>query len=153
MASRKKITATNRKMFREYEILEEYEAGIVITGGEVKSLRESGVSLQDSFCRIDEGEAYVFNMHIAPYEKSTSWGKFEPKRKRKLLFHKSEIMRIFGRMTQKGFALVPSEIYFNKRGVAKIKVCLAKKRKGPDKRDIIKKKEVEREIRAYKKSR
>ena len=150
MALNKKIVVTNRKMFHEYDIFEKYEAGIVITGSEVKSLRESKASLQDSFCKIDNSEAFIYNFHITPYEKSTTWTSYNPKRKRKLLLHKREIYRLFGRMTQRGLTLVPSEMYFNKSGIVKLTICLAKKRKGPDKRELIKRKDLERELRSYK---
>jgi SsrA-binding protein len=150
MALNKKIIVTNRKMLHEYNILEKYEAGIVINGSEVKSLRESKASLQDSFCKIDDNEAFIYNLHIAPYEKSTTWASYEPKRKRKLLLHKREIYRLFGKMTQRGLALVPSEMYFNKPGIVKMTICLAKKRSGPDKRELIKKKDLDRELRSYK---
>jgi SsrA-binding protein len=144
----KKVVVTNRKVFHDYDILEKYEAGIALAGHEVKSLRESQGSIQDSYCKIDNGEISIYNFHISPYDKAGSWSSGNPKRIRKLLLHKREIYRIFGRMTQRNLALVPSEVYFNRAGLVKVTLCLVKKRTGPDKREAIRQKDLEREMRS-----
>jgi len=141
-----KIVVNNRKAYHDYEILEEYEAGIVLKGAEVKSLRESKASIQDSFCKIQNGEIFIYNMHIAPYEHAGSF-KYPSKRPRKLLLHKKEINRLLGRTTQKGLTIVPLKVYFNKNGLAKISIGLAKKRKTQDKKEYLKRKDLDRQLR------
>ncbi len=141
-----KIVVNNRKAYHNYEILEEYEAGLVLKGGEVKSLRASKASLQDSFCKIQNGEIFIYNMHIAPYEYTGSF-KYYPKRPRKLLLHKNEINRLLGKTTQKGLTILPIKVYFNKRGLAKVSIALAKRRKTHDKKEYLKKKDLERQLR------
>jgi len=140
-----KIISTNRKIFRDYQILETYEAGIVLKGSEVKSLRNSNTSLQDSYCKIENNELLLYNMYIAPYKQS---GVFSPapRRIRKLLLHRNEINRLYGKLTQGNLVLIPVELYFNNKGIAKLKLGLAKRLKGPDKRDQIKKRELDREL-------
>ncbi len=137
--------ATNREARHNYHILESFEAGIVLQGSEVKSLRDKKANLKDSFARIDEEEIFIYNMHITPYPQA---GRFapEPKRKRKLLIHKSEIKKILGRLTQKGLTLVPLKIYF-KKGMAKVEVALAQGKKLYDKREDIKRRDSDRELR------
>lgn len=142
----KKVVVTNRKAYRDYEFIENYEAGIVLSGSEVKSLRTSKSSLQNSFCKIEHGEIFIYNLYINP-DSSTGYGKFNPTRKRKLLLHKAEINRLFGKTTQHGLTIIPTEIYFNKSGLAKVNIALSKKRKGPDKREILRKRDLEREMR------
>jgi len=146
--SKKHIISTNRKIYHNFEVIETFEAGIVLTGSEVKSVRNFKVSLQDSYCQIEKGEIYICNLHIAPYEFSTTT-KFNPKRKRKLLLHKHQINKLIGKLTQKGLTLVPSEVYFNERGFCKITICLVKSIKKYDKREKIKKREIEKEMRSY----
>ncbi|MDI6640821.1 MAG: SsrA-binding protein SmpB [Elusimicrobiota bacterium] len=141
-----KTVVTNRKAYRDYEFLEKYEAGIALKGSEVKSLRGSKASLQDSYCKIDNGEIYIYNLYISS-NSSSGYGRFEPTRKRKLLLHKAEINRLFGKTTGRGLTIIPTEIYFNNRGFAKVNIALAKKRKGPDKREILKRRDLERELR------
>ncbi|MEW6040524.1 MAG: SsrA-binding protein SmpB [Elusimicrobiota bacterium] len=141
----KKVVATNRGLTRQYELIEDYEAGMVLLGSEVKSLRAGTVNIRDSYCTVERGEIFIHNMYISPYKQSGFFSP-QPKRKRKLLLHKKQINRIFGRMTQKGFAAVPGELYFNPEGIAKLKIYLVKKKQGPDKREKIIKRETEREL-------
>ena len=144
MASRKVITV-NRQARYEYYILETFETGISLTGSEVKSLREGRANLKDGFARINKGEIFLFNAHISPYsydrEKS-----YEPTRNRKLLMHREEIKRLTGRVSEKGLTLIPLRMYF-KRGKAKVEIALAKGKKFYDKRETLKRREAEREIR------
>jgi len=140
-----KVIAENRKAFFNYFILEKYEAGIVLVGTEVKSIREHKVSLKDSFARVDNGELFLYNMHISPYSYGNIYN-VSPVRKRKLLLHKAEINRLLGKLTQKNLTLVPLKIYL-KNNKVKIELGLAKGKKYFDKRESIKKREVEKEIR------
>jgi len=137
--------ATNREARHNYHILESFEAGIALQGAEVKSLRDKKANLNDSFARIDEGELFIFNMHISPYPQA---GRFapEPKRKRKLLIHKAETRKIEGRLTQKGLTLIPLKVYFT-RGRAKVEVAVAQDKKLYDKREDIKRRDSDRELR------
>ena len=139
-----KIVAKNSEAFRDYEILEAIEAGIRLTGTEVKSLRDGRSHLKDSHCRFEKGEVWLYNMHIAHYVQGNI-NNHETMRPRKLLLHKNQIQRFFGRMTQKGLTMVPLKVYF-KHGLAKCEVALVKSKKVHDRRDDIKKKEVQREI-------
>jgi len=147
----KKIISTNKKALHEYEILETYESGIVLVGSEVKSLREGKAALKDGFGRIEGEEAFLYNVHISPYEKSSTKD-YDPKRKRKLLLHKHEIKRLMGRVQQRGLTLVPLEMYF-KDGNAKVSLGLARGKKTYDKREALKRREAEREIRRSMKDR
>ena len=106
-----KTIATNKKAFHEYFVLESFEAGISLSGTEVKSIRAGGVNLKDSWCSIDNGELIIKQMHISPYDHGNIFNK-EPKRDRKLLMHKREIMRLFGTVKQQGLTLIPLSIYF-----------------------------------------
>jgi SsrA-binding protein len=141
-----KVVAANRGAKHQYEIIEEYEAGLSLAGSEVKSLRAGKVNVKNSYCKVDKGEMFVYNMHVSPYE---SAGHFSPnpKRKRKLLLHKNQIQRIFGKMTQKGLTVVPLDVHFNPGGKAKINIALVKKKQGPDKREKIRRHDLERELR------
>jgi len=143
----KKIIATNRKARFNYELLETYEAGIVLDGGEVKSARSGGINLKDGYVGIEKGEVFLYNINISPY-KFTSGGlelKYNPQRVRKLLLHKKEIIKLQNKVSEKGFAVVPTEIYF-KNGLVKVEIAVAKGKKLWDKREAIKKREIEREI-------
>lgn len=142
----KKTAVTNRKFFHDYNCADKYEAGLVLTGAEVKSLRDGKASLQDSFARVESGELFVYNIHINPYSFS-GHNSLLPKRKRKLLMHKKEIEKLFGKTTQKGQLLIPVEIYFNENGLAKLTLALATRKKGPDKREMLKERDLERELR------
>ncbi len=140
-----KNIATNKKAYRDYFFQEKWECGIVLNGGEVKSLRDGSVSFTDSFARIDDDEIWLYSLHIAPYAQA-SYLNEDPDRKRKLLLHKKEIAKIFGLVCQKSLTLIPTRIYFNKRGIAKVELALAKGKKLYDKRDDMKKQEQQREV-------
>lgn len=139
------LVATNREARHNYHILESVEAGIELKGAEVKSLREHRANLKDSFARVEDGEVYLYNMHISPYPQA---GKFnpDPKRRRKLLLHNTEIKRLLGQLTQKGLTLIPLRLYF-KRGLVKVELALAKGKKLYDKREAIRRREADRELR------
>ena len=139
-----KPIAKNRKAYHNYHILEEFEAGIVLTGTEVKAIRESRVNLRDSFARVRAGEVWLENCHIGPYTHG-NLENHEPRRSRKLLLHKREIKKLLGKSTRQGLTLIPLSIYFA-RGKAKLKIAIAKGKKLYDKRDAKKRKVVEREI-------
>jgi SsrA-binding protein len=137
---------SNRKARHAYEIFETFEAGIVLQGPEVKSLRSGKASLQDSFARIENDEVFLYHMHITPYS-YTHHLELNPDRTRKLLLHRTEINKLTGRVQEKGYTLVPLEVFFNKKGLAKVSLALARGKKGPNKRDDIKKRDLEREAR------
>ncbi len=139
-----KTVVVNRKARHEYHILETYEAGIALTGTEVKSLRAGKSSLQDSFARVENAELMLYNMHISPYEKGNRFN-HEPKRVRKLLMHKQEIMRLLGKTRERGLALVPLKVYF-KNGLAKIELALVKGKKLYDRREDIAARDARREM-------
>jgi SsrA-binding protein len=139
----KKIIATNKKAFHDYHILEKYEAGVSLTGAEVKSIRQGQVSLRESFARISDGEAYLYSMHIAPYEKTAD--RTDTKRTRKLLLHKKEINKIAGKMSEKGYTLISTQLYF-RNGKVKLELGLAKGKTLYDKRRTIAEKTANREI-------
>jgi SsrA-binding protein len=138
-----RVVARNRKARHEYEILEEYEAGLVLRGAEVKSLRDGRASFMDSFARLEQGEVWLHNLHISPYEKA-SIDAPDPTRARKLLLHRREIDRIGPRTTEGGLTLIPLDIHF-RRGVAKVTLGLARGKKQHDKRDDLKKRVMKRE--------
>jgi len=137
--------ATNRKAYQNYTILEKWECGIVLKGAEVKSLRAGEVDFKDSFARLEDGEIYLYNFYIAPYLQANVLEE-ETDRPRKLLLHKREIKKLIGKVVQKGLALVPTKMYFNKRGIAKVELALAKGRKHYDKRESIQKREMDRRL-------
>jgi SsrA-binding protein len=140
----KKIVARNRKALHEYEILDTWEAGIVLTGPEVKSVRAGNVSLGEAFARVDDGEVWIYGMHISPYDPASRWN-VDPVRPRKLLLHGREIRRLIGATREKGLTLVPLELYF-RRGYAKVALALARGKKVHDKRETIKRRAAEREM-------
>src|SRR4051812_39144318 len=135
---------SNRKARHAYEILDTFEAGIVLLGPEVKSLRDGKASLQDSFARVENGEIFLYHMHITPYSYAHHID-LNPDRTRKLLLHRQQINKLSGRVHEKGYTLVPLDVFFNKKGVAKVNLALAKGKRGPDKRDDIKKRDLKRE--------
>ncbi len=139
-------TIQNRKARFEYEILDTWEAGIELKGTEVKSIRQGKASLDESFAVIHRGEVRLENMQITPYELGTVEN-HEPKRTRKLLLHRAEIEKIRLQISDKGLTLIPLKLYFNAKGKAKIELALAKGKKLYDKRESIKKRDVERELR------
>ena len=144
--------AVNRKAFRDYEILERLEAGIVLTGGEVKSLRAAKTDLSDSFARIEENEISLYNMNIAN-DAQASYMNLEPKRTRRLLLHRPQIQRLKDKISQRGLTLIPLKAYFNERGTAKLELALAKGKKFYDHREDIKRRESDRYLRRALKSR
>lgn len=147
-----KVIATNRKAHRDYDVSESLECGIELKGSEVKSLRDGRINLNDSFARIEEGNVMLYNTHISPYEQA-SYMNVEAVRPRRLLLHKGQIKKLFGKLTQRGCTLVPLRVYFNDRGFAKIELALCKGKKLYDKRQDIKRRETELEIRRIMKSR
>jgi len=145
-----KIIDKNKKVYFEYELDEKIEAGIVLVGSEVKSIRMGNVRLADSFCFVQNGEIFLKNCHITPYEKGSFYNE-DAKRDRKLLLNKKEISKLIGKIKSKGYTLVPTMIYFNKKGVVKIEVALGQGKKLHDKRASIKEKDVKRDtLRAIK---
>lgn len=150
MAKDKKIIAVNRKAKHDYFILETFEAGIALTGTEVKSLRNGKVSLQDSYADVKNGEVWIYSLHISPYEHGNIYN-HDPKRPRKLLLNKDEIAYLIGKVKEKGLTLIPLSIYFNERGWAKVELGLAKGKKLYDKRRDLAEKAERRELeRLYK---
>ncbi len=139
-----KLIANNRRARFDYEIRETFEAGLILLGSEVKSLRNNGASIGESFAQVKRGEAWVMGMHIAPYSFARDGG-HDPLRPRKLLLHRREIERISSRVAERGLTLVPLRLYF-KRGKAKMEVALAKGRSKVDKRQVIREREQRREI-------
>ena len=139
-----KIIAVNRKARHDFFIEDEYEAGMVLSGTEVKSLRLGKVNLKDSYARVKDGEVYVYQLHIGPYP-FAFYGNHEPLRTRKLLLHKQEIKRINAKVNEKGHTLVPLKIYF-KAGKVKISIALAKGKRQYDKRESIKRRDEQREL-------
>ncbi|MFQ5717555.1 MAG: SsrA-binding protein SmpB [Nitrospinales bacterium] len=139
-----KIICQNKKARHDYFIEESFEAGLVLRGTEVKSLREGKASLVDSYADIERGEAYLMNCHISPYTEASQFN-HHPTRRRKLLLHKKEISRLIGKVREKGFNLIPLKMYF-KGGRAKLELSLAQGKKLYDKRAAIKKRQAQREI-------
>ena len=138
-----KMIANNKKARHDYFLEELYEAGISLHGTEVKSLRMGKCSIKESFIRIEDGEVFIYGMHISPYEKGNIFNK-DPLRPRKLLMHKKEIQKMVGKIAQKGYTIVPVEVYF-KGSLVKVQVALAKGKKLYDKRQDIAKKDQKRE--------
>jgi SsrA-binding protein len=143
--------AENRKAGFDYHLLETFEAGVVLLGTEVKSIREGGANLRDSYCRLDQGEAYLLGAHIAQYSHGGS-ASHDPVRPRKLLLNRDELHKLLGKTTEKGLTIVPLRLYF-KEGRVKVAIALAKGKKSFDKRETIRRREAERETRAAVKSR
>ncbi|HEY8424886.1 MAG TPA: SsrA-binding protein SmpB [Limnochordales bacterium] len=135
----------NRKARHDYEILETLEAGLVLTGSEVKSLRLGRAQLRDSYARVQNGEVYLIGAHISSYQAGNAWD-HDPTRPRKLLLHRREIARLAGRVAEKGLTLVPLRIYFNERGLAKVELAVARGRKSYDKREAIARRDEQRRI-------
>jgi len=150
MAEEKSI-AVNRKARHDYEILETYEAGIVLSGGEIKSIRAGRIQLRDGYAHIKEGEAWLENVHISPYEQAKRENP-PPARRRKLLLHRQEISRLIGKTQERGLTLVPLEVYLS-RGRAKVRIALARGRRQYDKRRAIAEREARRESERVRKSR
>jgi SsrA-binding protein len=146
-----KLIADNRKALFDYHVLDEWEAGVALLGTEVKAIREGRVNLRDSFARVDKGEVWLNNVHISPYSHRGSADHSE-RRQRKLLLHRHEILKLSGRINEKGLTLVPLRMYF-KKGRVKIALALVKGKQAHDKRETIRRREVDRETRAAVKSR
>ena len=138
------IIAKNRKAYFQYEIIEKIEAGLVLTGTEVKSVRNRDVSINESFAHLNNGEIFVYEMHIGQYKQGNRQN-HEPKRVRKLLLHKREIAKIAGKIKQKGYTMIPLSLYF-KEGVVKVELALVRGKTKIDKREDIKKRDIDREI-------
>jgi SsrA-binding protein len=147
VAEGEKQVATNRKARHEYAILDSYEAGLVLTGTEVKSLRQGNASLVDGFAMLRNGELWLEGMHIAPYMQG-SYSNVDPFRRRKLLVHKKELRKIVARLQDKGVTLIPLRIYFT-HGIAKLELGVCKGKREYDKRQDIAKREAERSIRRH----
>lgn len=141
--SKEAIVARNRRARHDYEILETIEAGLVLRGTEVKSVREGRISLVDGYATIERGEAFLVDVHISPYDPASVWN-VDPRRRRKLLLNKSEIRKLEGRVEEKGLTLIPLDVHF-KHGFAKVTLGLARGRRRHDKREAIRKREMERE--------
>jgi len=139
----RKVIAVNRKARHEYHIEETYDAGIVLVGTEVKSIRAGKVSIQDAFARVENGEVWLHNMYIAPYEHGSRFN-LDPRRPRKLLLHRQEISRLAGKTQQKGLTLIPLQIYFEK-GFAKVELGVGRGKKLYDKRQTIAERDARRE--------
>ena len=138
-----RIVADNRKAFFDFHVLETLEAGIALLGTEIKAIREGRVNLRDSYARLENGEIWLLNVHISPYS-HTGYAHHEERRQRKLLLHKHEIMKLAGRVQEKGLTLVPLQLYF-KGGRLKVSIGLVKGKQAPDKRETIRRREVDRE--------
>jgi len=147
-----KLIASNRKAHRDYTILETIECGIELKGSEVKSLRLGKMNLEDGFARVENNEVILYNIHISPYLEA-SYLNVEPKRPRKLLLRKNQIRKLFGQVAQRGFTLVPLKAYFSDRGFAKIELALARGKKLYDRREDMKRREIELQMRRALKSR
>ena len=144
MAEKSALVAQNRKARHEYEILETFEAGLVLMGPEVKSMREGNVNLQDGYATIEGGEAWLHGVHISPYDPADRWNT-DPRRRRKLLLNKTELHALAGRTEQKGLTIVPLDIHF-KGGWAKVTLGLARGKRQHDKREALKRRQLDREV-------
>lgn len=142
-----KVVATNKKAYHNFHLTQTWECGIALNGGEVKSIRNGEVNFADSFARIDapSEEIFLHNLHINQYPQA-SYLNTDPDRVRKLLLHKREIEKIHGAVSQKNLALIPTKIYFNKKGFVKVEIALGKGKKLWDKRDDIKKRDMDRDL-------
>jgi SsrA-binding protein len=142
----RKIVARNRRARRDYQIEETYEAGLVLKGSEVKSIRAGRVSIEEAYAKVEDGEVWLYGMHIAPYEQAGLFG-HDPDRPKKLLLKKREIARLIGKVGRAGYTLVPLTLYFNERGYAKVELALAKGLSKADKRRKLIEEEEERRAR------
>jgi SsrA-binding protein len=142
-----KIVATNKTAYHNYEILESFEAGISLVGSEVKAIREGRISLKESYAEVRDGNIVLVKCHISPYEAANIFN-HDPLRVRRLLLHKREIRRLTGKIRERGLTLVPTKVLFNDRGKVKIELGLARGKREYEKRDVLKKRDTDREIRA-----
>ena len=145
MSKQMEVVINNKKAAFEYNFLVSYTAGIMLTGTEVKSIRDGKANLSDAFCIVTNGEIWMKNMHISEYSHG-SYNNHDPKRMRKLLLNKNEIQKIISRLKEKGNTIIPVKLFFNDRGIAKVEIAVARGKKMYDKREDIKKKDVEREM-------
>ena len=141
----RKLVANNKKAYHDYFIEETYEAGIVLTGTEIKSVRQGKVSIKESYDKIEKGELILYGMNISPYEQGNRYN-VDPLRPRKLLLHKQEIRKLIGYTTMKGLTLVPLRMYINEEGRAKVEVAAARGKKNYDKREDIAKRDAKRDM-------
>lgn len=142
---KKKTLATNKKARHDYFIEDTYEAGMVLTGTEIKSMRQGKINIKESYAKIEGNELLVYGMHINPYEQGNRFN-VDPLRPRKLLLHKQEIRKLIGYTTQKGLTIVPLNVYLNEKGLAKMEIAIARGKKNYDKRDDIAKRDADRKI-------
>jgi len=142
-----KIIATNKKALFNYERLESFEAGISLLGSEVKSIREGKISLKESYAELRGGEVFLVNCHISPYKAANIFN-HEPLREKKLLLHKREIKKLVGKIREKGYTLIPTKVIINDRGKVKVEMALAKGKRTYQKREVIKERDREREMRS-----
>lgn len=142
---KRKLVASNKKARHDYFIEETYEAGIVLTGTEIKSVRQGKVSIKESYARVENGELIIYGMNISPYEQGNRFN-VDPLRQRKLLLHKQEIRKLIGYTTQKGLTIVPLNMYINEKGLAKLEVGVARGKKNYDKREDIAKRDADRRM-------
>lgn len=141
-----RVICSNRKLFRDYEVLDTFECGIELKGSEVKSLRGAKANIDDAFGRVENNEIILYHCHIPPYEKA-SYFKEEATRPRRLLLHRSQINKLAGQVSQRGCTLAPLKVYFNKKGLVKVALSLVRGKKLYDRRQDIKKRDEEREMR------
>lgn len=147
-----KVVAKNKKAYFNYDLLENYEAGVSLVGSEVKSIRQGRISLKDSYAEIRGGEVFLLNFHISLYEAASRFN-HDPEREKKLLLHRREIKRLSGKIKEKGLTLIPTKVLFNDKGKVKIEIALAKGKKAYQKKEVIKERDRERELRAELKKR
>jgi SsrA-binding protein len=142
----KTIEIKNKKAYHDYEIVKEYEAGIILKGYEVKSIREGKISIKESFCKFFNNELFLFNSNISKYENSNTFYEINEKRERKLLLHKKELKKLKESVDQKGLTIIPLKVYFNKQNKCKILIGLCKGKKTYDKKNDLKEKDIKRQI-------
>ena len=145
MKTQNKVVAQNRKARHDYFILDTFECGIVLTGTEIKSVRAGNLNLKDSYASLEEGELWLLGVHISPYEKGTYYN-HEPERKRKLLLHRHELIRLRGKIREKGLTLVPLSVYIKEGRRAKVELALAQGKSAHDKRDAIADRDAKRDM-------
>ncbi len=147
-----KVLSQNKKARHDYFIEDTYECGLALTGTEIKSARQGKINLKDSYAKVVDGEVFVYNMHIAPYEQGNRYN-VDSKRPRKLLLHKREIRKLLGLTTIDGLTLVPLSVYLNNKGIAKLELAVAKGKKNYDKRDAMAKRDADRKMEQMMKNR
>ena len=143
-AEGKKTVASNRRARHEYDVLERMEAGIALTGTEVKSIRAGKVSIAEAFARVDRGEVWLYDMHVSPYEPGGRWN-VDPLRPRRLLLHRKEIAKLIGAVQREGRTIIPTKLYWSDKGMAKLEVALAKGKKAHDKRETVAERDWQRD--------